>query len=137
MVFFGFLPKEKYSVTNAVPVHSLRFSQIYYFAMCLFYKIYRGLDIIGGGREVMATTILVQINLMTISISIFGTVSLGAFIFIGIIGLYLASYYTNNEERIIEKYESESERSRKIGNVIVAIYLILTFAIPYILIRNN
>lgn len=103
----------------------------------LFYKIYRGLDIIGGGREVMATTILVQINLMTISISIFGTVSLGAFIFIGIIGLYLASYYTNNEERIIEKYESESERSRKIGNVIVAIYLILTFAIPYILIRNN
>ena len=39
MVFFGFLPREKYSVTNAVPVHSLRFSQIYYFAMCLFISV--------------------------------------------------------------------------------------------------
>ena len=39
MVFFGFLREKKYSVTNAVPVHSLRFSQIYYFAMCLFLSL--------------------------------------------------------------------------------------------------
>ena len=67
----------------------------------LFYKIYNGLDLIGGGTEVVATTLLVQINLMTIAIAIFGTVSLEAFIFIGIIGLYLVSYYTDNQEKIM------------------------------------
>lgn len=103
----------------------------------LFYKIYRGLDIIGGGREVMATTILVQINLMTLAIAISQTISFIVFIFIGIIGIYLASYYTNNKERILEEYESESERSRKIGNTIVTLYVISTFLIPYLLIRNS
>lgn len=29
---------EKQSVTNAVSVNSLRFAQIYFFAMCLFYE---------------------------------------------------------------------------------------------------
>lgn len=103
----------------------------------LFFKIYNGLDIIGGGTEAIATTISIQINLMTLAIAIFGTIPLGAFIFIGIIGLYLVSYYTDNEERILERYESESELSRKIGNTIVTIYVILTFLIPYLLIRNS
>ena len=103
----------------------------------LFYKIYNGLDIIGGGREAIATTILIQINLMTIAIAIFSTISLGIFIFIGIIGIYLVSYYANNKEKIMEKYESESELSRKIGNTIVTVYVILTFLIPYLLIRNS
>ena len=103
----------------------------------LFYKIYNGLDLIGGGTEVVATTLLVQINLMTIAIAIFGTVSLEAFIFIGIIGLYLVSYYTDNQEKIMAKYESESESSRQIGNTISTLYVILTFLIPYLLIRNS
>ena len=103
----------------------------------LFYKIYNGLDLIGGGTEVVATTLLVQINLMTIAIAIFGTVSLEAFIFIGIIGLYLVSYYTDNQEKIMAKYESESESSRQIGNTIATLYVILTFLIQYLLIRNS
>ena len=37
MVFLGFLPREKYSVTNAFSVSSLRFSQFCILAMCLFY----------------------------------------------------------------------------------------------------
>ena len=90
----------------------------------LFYKIYNGLDLIGGGTEVVATTLLVQINLMTIAIAIFGTVSLEAFIFIGIIGLYLVSYYTDNQEKIMAKYESESESSRQIGNTIATLYAV-------------
>lgn len=102
----------------------------------LFYKIYNILDIIGCETEIIATTLLVQINLMTIAIAIFGTVSLGAFIFIGIIGLYLVSYYTDNQEKIMAKYESESESSRQIGNIITTLYVILTFLIPYLLIRN-
>ena len=36
MVFLGFLPREKYSVTNAFSVSSLRFSQFCILAMCLF-----------------------------------------------------------------------------------------------------
>lgn len=103
----------------------------------LFYKVYNVLDIIGCETKIIAIAILVQINLMTIAIAIFGTIPLGAFIFIGIIGLYLVSYYTDNEEKILKKYESESESSRKIGNTIVTIYVILTFLIPYLLIRNS
>ena len=101
----------------------------------LFYKVYNVLDIIGCETKIIAIAILVQINLMTIAIAIFGTIPLGTFIFIGIIGLYLVSYYTDNEERILERYESEL--SRKIGNTIVTIYVILTFLIPYLLIRNS
>ena len=38
MVFFGFSPREKYSVTNAISANSLRFTQICKSAMCLFYN---------------------------------------------------------------------------------------------------
>ena len=37
MVFRWLCPIEKQSVTNAVSANSLRFAQIYFFAMCLFY----------------------------------------------------------------------------------------------------
>ena len=39
MVFFGFLPREKDSVTNTFSAYSLRYSLIYFLAICLF-KIY-------------------------------------------------------------------------------------------------
>ena len=32
-------PIEKQSVTNTLSANSLRFAQIYFFAMCLFYKM--------------------------------------------------------------------------------------------------
>lgn len=38
MVFFGFSPREKYSVTNAISANSLRFTQICKSAMCLSAK---------------------------------------------------------------------------------------------------
>ena len=34
------MPREKYSVTNAFSVSSLRFSQFRFLAMCLFYNVY-------------------------------------------------------------------------------------------------
>ena len=37
MAFFGDLPREKHSVTNTLSVCSLRFSQIYFLTICLFY----------------------------------------------------------------------------------------------------
>ena len=39
---------EKQSVTNAVSVNSLRFAQIYFFAMCLFYAFIGIVAIIWG-----------------------------------------------------------------------------------------
>lgn len=38
MAFFGFLPREKDSVTNTFSAYSLRYSLIYFLAICLFYK---------------------------------------------------------------------------------------------------
>lgn len=37
MAFFGFSPREKYSVTNTFSAYSLRYSPIYSLAICLFY----------------------------------------------------------------------------------------------------
>ena len=38
MAFFGFLPREKDSVTNTFSANSLRYSLIYSLAICLFYN---------------------------------------------------------------------------------------------------
>lgn len=103
----------------------------------LFYKIHSGFDIIGNDNAVLATTGTININIASMMVLIYGQIPNFCYIICIIEGWYLVSYYHDNEKKIIEKYESESERSRKIGNVIVAIYLILTFTIPYILIRNN
>ena len=40
VVFRWLCPIEKQSVTNALSANSLRFAQIYFFAMCLFYNHY-------------------------------------------------------------------------------------------------
>ena len=42
MVFRWLCPIEKQSVTNALSANSLRFAQIYFFAMCLFYDLEQG-----------------------------------------------------------------------------------------------
>jgi hypothetical protein len=39
VVFRWLCPIEKQSVTNALSANSLRFAQIYFFAMCLFYVL--------------------------------------------------------------------------------------------------
>ena len=39
MAFFGFLPREKDSVTNTFSAYSLRYSLIYFLAICLFYIV--------------------------------------------------------------------------------------------------
>lgn len=103
----------------------------------VFYKIHSGLDIIGGGRAPLATTGTISINLTTSIFAIFGQIPNFCYIIIIVVGWYLVSYYYDNEEKILKKYESESESSRKIGNTIVTIYVILTFLIPYLLIRNS
>jgi hypothetical protein len=38
LAFRWLCPIEKQSVTNAVSANSLRFAQIFFFAMCLFYN---------------------------------------------------------------------------------------------------
>lgn len=103
----------------------------------IYYKIHNGLDVIGGGRAISATIIVFQINLITITTITFDKIPVSYYIIGILIGIYLVSYYANNEEKILKKYESESELSRKIGNTIVTIYIILTFLIPYLLIRNS
>ena len=44
VVFRWLCPIEKQSVTNTLSANSLRFAQIYFFAMCLFYKSFRYLE---------------------------------------------------------------------------------------------
>jgi len=101
----------------------------------LFYKVYKFLSFIsyGGGTTERVSTIsilslLFVLNLLMLLSLIFGTVSTAIFtvcsFFIVIFNLI---YYNLKDDIIIAKYSQESEHSRTVGNMIVTIYVILTF----------
>lgn len=99
----------------------------------LYYKVYTFLLHISSGRAPLnrsaAYSILLFANACTIYILITGKFS-RLFVFAGLlIGLFVfIRYRPKNEEIIVEKYRKESNKSRIRGNIIVTIYVLLTFA---------
>jgi len=101
----------------------------------LFYKIYSFLSFISCGGSttervsaISVLSLLFALNLLMLMSLIFDTVSTAIFtvcsFFIVIFNLI---YYNLKDDIIIAKYSQESEQSRTVGNMIVTIYVILTF----------
>ena len=98
----------------------------------LFYKIYKALSFISGGgnpiTQYSAILILFSFNVLVLLNILYEDVpSEIAGTWIAIVGILILPYYMIREDRIIAKYSQESEHSRTVGNMIVAIYVILTF----------
>ncbi|MDR2009710.1 MAG: hypothetical protein LBQ22_04435 [Bacteroidales bacterium] len=76
-------------------------------------------------------------NLYTIGFLIFGmdAFSFGSAILIVILSWLLTRPYRRYKKqvKVIRKYYNESEKSRIRGNIIVAVYFILSFAAPFII----
>ena len=101
----------------------------------LFYKVYKFLSFIsyGGGTTervsaISILSLLFALNLLMLLSLIFDTVSPPIFtacsFFIVIFNLI---YYNLKDDIILTKYSQESEHSRTVGNMIVTVYVILTF----------
>lgn len=106
----------------------------------LYYKVYKGLSYISGGGNPMsqigATMVLLMINFSTIYYLIAGelpeSVLTGAMI---IIILFCTIYFSIKEDKILAKYDQESEQSYRKGNMIVTVYVILTFVAAICVLR--
>jgi hypothetical protein len=79
------------------------------------------------------------VNLYTICLLIFGMdiVSFETSILLIILCLFITYPYTRYKKRvkIIKKYYKESEKSRIRGNIIVTLYVILSFTAPLIIVK--
>ena len=105
----------------------------------LWYKIYRWLK--SGGGNAMTDTACVSgvllLNLFSIYVLIFRDVpSLFVCALMLVFSIIITNPYQNKEKgmKILRKYIRESDEERIRGNAIVAIYVILSFAMPYIII---
>ena len=100
----------------------------------LYYKIYVAWSYIsGGGRpinNISAIAVLLLSNIITVRLLIFHTLS-ELFNIISPISvvLFCAIYFNfKKEDKILEKYENESPKSKVIGSIVVILYAIISFA---------
>ena len=106
----------------------------------LYYKVYKGLSYISGGgnplSQIGATTILLMANFFTIYYLIAGELPKSVLtISTTIITLFCAIYFLIKEDKILAKYDQESEQSYRKGNMIVTVYVILTFVAAICVLR--
>lgn len=96
----------------------------------LFYKIYVFLShLSGGGNPIThlgAMGVLLGINVLTIYLFVYGESP--PFIIYIILTPLLFYAFPKKMERIISKYDQESEKSRLIGNTAVTFYVLLSIA---------
>ena len=96
----------------------------------LFYKIYKVLFFTNGGivpvQQSGATALFPLLNFWTIWILVTGELTTVIMVVSLIFMLPLSIFYAASEKQIIIKYEKESEKSRIIGNWVVALYIIIT-----------
>ena len=106
----------------------------------LYYKVYKGLSYISGGGNPLsqtgATMALLLINFSTIYYLISGELPKSILaVAMTIIILFCVIYFWIKEDKILARYDQESEQSYKKGNMIVAIYVILTFVAAICVLR--
>jgi hypothetical protein len=80
------------------------------------------------------------VNLYTIYFLIFGNLpSYGIALLLAILGLIITSPYRKYKKKveILRKYYNESEKSRIRGNIIVALYVILSFVIFFLVAKYH
>ena len=95
----------------------------------LFYKIYVFLSHISGGgnpiTHLAAMGTLLGINIMTIYLFIYGNWPPFSLLYMILAPLVLYAI-PKISDKIISKYEKESEKSRLIGNTVVTFYVVLS-----------
>lgn len=106
----------------------------------LYYKVYKGLSYISGGgnplSQIGATMALLLINFSTIYYLISGELPKSVLaVTITVIILFCPIYFLIKEDKILAKYDQESEQSYRKGNMIVTIYVILTFVAAFYVLR--
>jgi hypothetical protein len=105
----------------------------------LWYKIYKAQFFIGGKkkplRDIPFMGCILGINMVCITWLIYGDIFDNFIIFIFILDTIIISPYfcTKKQAKIVKKYRHETEKYRIIGNTVIVIYIILTFAMPFII----
>ena len=96
----------------------------------LFYRIYSVWKYIGGVNHCSAMGFVLLCNIITIQLLITGTYSLDFAIFVSfVVIIWMITYTSKRESRIIAKFENESNKARIIGNICVIIYMILSIVL--------
>jgi hypothetical protein len=105
----------------------------------LWYKIYKALYIISGKKDPINDAgfmaILFILNFLSTIWLVCGNISENFIIWTCIlVTIIVLPYFFNKKKlKILKKYRCESEKSRITGNIIVTIYVILSFAAPLII----
>jgi hypothetical protein len=105
----------------------------------LWYKMYKWLCYIGkSGKpatDIGCVSVLLSLNLLCIIMLIYENIH-DSFLFILVISCAVVIFpymSSKKQSKILAEYEKESEKSRITGNIIVTIYVILSFAAPLII----
>ncbi|MDR1553110.1 MAG: hypothetical protein LBS69_06580 [Prevotellaceae bacterium] len=96
----------------------------------LWYKLYKVQKSFAG--KSMAFVLL--INSLTLTVLLLGNIPKWVILFL-IAGLFIINHYEKHEviAKVLKKYRCESRKSRIIGNIIVTVYIILSFIAPLII----
>jgi len=82
----------------------------------IYYKLYK-IHLKGSIKEVAEWAAVINVVILV-------------FLNLFVIG-YLYFLFRNRYKTIVSKYETESDRERKLGNLIVAIYIIVSFLLIF------
>jgi hypothetical protein len=98
----------------------------------LWYKLYK----LQNSFAAKSVSSVLFANSLTIVILICNDIPNWSLLFL-VLGLFLMFHYEKREiqARILKKYRCESRKSRIRGNIIVIVYVILSFVAPFIIIK--
>jgi hypothetical protein len=108
----------------------------------LWYKIYKAFSYIEKSSPFSSCkcmSVLLIINLLTIIWLMLGRIHIFSIIWIlTLIGILIIPYlFTKKQAKILWKYKNESEKSRIRGNIIVTMYIILSFVILFLVVKYH
>jgi hypothetical protein len=106
----------------------------------LWYKLYK-LSFYTHGKVTLTTSMgtVLFVNLFVIYFFIFGYMSYVSGILLFIVSCFLTSPYEKHKKKvkIIRNLYNESEKSRIRGNIIVTVYVILSFIILFLVAKYH